>query len=99
MWKLDSLGKELMDSTADTFIIFQMRPNGLSWSIVLNLIGQYYNLLPCDLYIHLPHKETTGNSLGLFGYFFLVVRPPSLALGGVQLPLPVMQWSERTERT
>ena len=30
---------------------------------------------------------------------FSVVRPPDLALGGVQLPLPVLQWSEWTERT
>ena len=29
---------------------------------------------------------------------FQVVRPPILALGGVELPLPVLQWSERTER-
>ena len=28
-----------------------------------------------------------------FGCFLLVVRPPCLALGGVQLPLPVLQWS------
>ena len=37
--------------------------------------------------------------LGLFGYFFPVVRPPILALGGVQLLLPVVQWSQRTEGT
>ena len=37
--------------------------------------------------------------LAFFGYFSPVVRPPILALGGVQLPLPVLQWSKRTERT
>ena len=31
--------------------------------------------------------------------FSPVVRSPILALGGVQLPLPVVQWSEWTERT
>ena len=31
--------------------------------------------------------------------FLAVVRPPILALGGVQLPLPVLQWPERAERT
>ena len=32
MRKSDSLGKEQRDSSKDTFIIFQMRPNALSWN-------------------------------------------------------------------
>ena len=31
--------------------------------------------------------------------FSQVDRPPILAFGGVQLPLPVLQWSKWTERT
>ena len=37
---------------------------------------------------------------GLFGYFVTGGSPTFvLTLGGIQLPLPVLQWSERTERT
>ena len=38
--------------------------------------------------------------LGLFGYLVTDGSPTSiLALGGVQLPLPLLQWSEWTKRT
>ena len=30
--KFDSLGRELRDGSSDTLMIFQMRPNALSWN-------------------------------------------------------------------
>ena len=45
-------------------------------------------------------KESCDYIFGLFGYFFLRwFAHIHLALRGVQLPLPVLQWSEWTEAT
>ena len=40
---------------------------------------------------YLQNKEQS-NTLGRFGYFFAVVATFVLALGVVQLPLPLLQW-------
>ena len=40
-----------------------------------------------------------GNTTGLLAAFSRWLAHPNLALGEVQLPLPVLQWSKWTERT
>ena len=49
--KLDCLGKELRDGSTDTSIMFQMKPEALSWNRNANLRGKSYNIFPRDLYI------------------------------------------------
>ena len=54
-----------------------------------------------------PHRTSDSAPAGRWGLytrpfwllFSPVVRPPYLAVGGVQLPLPDLKWSERSERT
>ena len=48
---------------------------------------------------HVSILEIAGTDSAYLATLLPVVRPPILALGGVQLLLPVLQWSGRTERT
>ena len=53
------------------------------------------------LFVGIFAREQFMNSYisAFLATFSPVIRPPILALGGVQLPLPVLQWSKLTERT
>ena len=69
----------------------------VSWPFVISWSARQPISSSCrvERFIHLLFSLY----LGLFGYFSPLFRPPTLALGGVQLPLSVLQWYERTERT